>query len=65
MAGENEIKISDFREICRTCLSRNKYMKSIFESNINNMLVTCTSIQVCVLPIIINKTAQYLIIRSI
>lgn len=36
----------EINQICRTCLSKDNNMQSIFEVNVANMLSTCSFIQV-------------------
>lgn len=46
MEIKDEIKLTEFTKVCRTCLSTKSDMKSVFESAINEMIMACTSVQV-------------------
>ncbi|KAF5287299.1 hypothetical protein FQR65_LT02172 [Abscondita terminalis] len=46
MDQNTKLKFSDFNTICRICLSKGFNMKTVFEPNLLEMLVTCTSIRI-------------------
>lgn len=45
-------KNMDINNLCRTCLSTESDMKSVFETNISNMISMCAFIQVTSLLIL-------------